>query len=85
MFINFELLTNNNLKRKLKCSIDANRFLNVIKTQRNTIANYLIKKSKSNSILLSFISISRLVKNSINKANVLQALYEIQTKIEKEL
>ena len=84
-FINFELLINNSLKRKLKRSTNASCFLSVIETQKNTIANYLIKKSKSNSILFLLISISILIKSSINKANISQILYKIQTKIEKEL
>ncbi len=85
IFTSFELLTNNNLKRKLKYSTNTNRFLSVIETQKNTIANYLIKKSKSNLISLLFISISILIKSSINKVNILQILYKIQAKIEKEL
>ncbi len=84
-FTSFELLTNNNLKRKLKYSTNTNRFLNVIETQINIIANYLIKKSKSNSILFSFVLILILIKNSINKITVSQTLYKTQTKIEKEL
>ncbi len=84
-FISFELLTNNNLKRKLKYSTNASRFLSVIETQKNTIANYLIKKSRSNSILFLFVLTLILIKNSINKVNVSQILYKTQTKIEKEL
>ncbi len=84
-FISFELLANNNLKRKLRRSTNTSCFLNIIKTQKNTIANYLIKKSKSNLILFSLVSTSISIKSSINKANVLQILYEIQAKIEKEL
>ncbi len=84
-FISFELLTNNNLKRKLKYSTNASRFLSVIETQENTIANYLIKKSRSNSILLSLILISILIKSSINIVDILQILYKIQAKIKKEL
>ncbi len=80
-----ELLTNYNLKKKLKYLTNASRFLSVIRTQKNTIANYLIKKSRLNSILLSFVSISILVENSINKVDVLQILYETQIEIEKKL
>ncbi len=75
-FISFESLTNDNFKKKLKCSTNANCFLNVIKTQKNTIANYLVKKSKLNSILLSLISMSTLIKSSINKVDVSQ-VYKI--------
>ncbi len=76
-FINFELLINNSLKRKLKRSTNASCFLSVIETQKNTIANYLIKKSKSNSILLLFVLMLILIKSSINKANILQTLHQI--------
>ena len=63
-----------------------NCILNIDTTQKNMIINYLIKKSKSNKLLIFlFESISILVENSINKASVLQALYRIQAKIEKEL
>ena len=85
MSTSLELLTNNNLKRKLKRSTNTNRFLSVIEIQKNIIANYLIKKSRSNSISLSFISISILIESSINKTNVSQILYKIQAKIEKKL
>ncbi len=69
--INLKLLTNNSLKRKLRYLTNASRFLNIIETQKNTIANYLIKKSKSNLILLLFVSILISIKNSIDKADVL--------------
>ena len=44
IFINFESLINNNLKRKLKQSINTNRILSASATQKNIITNYLVKK-----------------------------------------
>ena len=84
-FTSLKLLINNKLKRKLKYLTNASRFLSTIETQRNTIANYLIKKSKSNSISLLLILTLILIESSINKTNVSQALYEIQIKVKKEL
>ncbi len=89
IFTSFELLTNNSLKRKLKYLTNSNRFLNAIKMQKNTIANSLIKKSNSNPklflFLFLFVLTLILIKSSINKIDILQILYNIQTKIEKKL
>jgi len=78
MFTNLKSLTNNNLERKLECSINANRSFNVIITQENTILNYLIKKLKLSKLttFLLILTLS-LIKNLINKANILQTSYKI--------
>ncbi len=84
--ISLESLVNNNLKRKLKQSTNINRILSVDATQENIITNYLIKKLKSNKLLiLLFELISILIENSINKTNVSQIFNKIQTKVEEKL
>ena len=78
MFTSFEFLTNNNLKRKLERSINANRSFSVVATQENTILNYLIKKLRSNKLItFLFVLMLSLIRSSINKINVLQTSYKI--------
>ena len=86
IFTNLEFLINNNLKRKLKQSTNTNCILSVDATQKIIITNYLVKKSRSNKLLiLLFKLISILIENSINKTNVSQVFNKIQIKIEKKL
>jgi len=78
MFTSFEFLINNNLKRKLERSINANRSFSVVATQENTILNYLIKKLRSNKLItFLFVLMLSLIRSSINKINVLQTSYKI--------
>ncbi len=73
IFINFESLINNNLKRKLKQSINTNCILNVDAIQENIIINNLVKKSRLSKLsIFLFKSTSILIENSINKTNILQ-------------
>ena len=73
------------MKKKLKQLININRTLSVDITQKNIITNYLIKKLKSSKLsIFLFELISILIESSINKANILQTLNKIQTKIEKK-
>ncbi len=86
IFISTKFLIDNNLKRKLKYSTNINCFINIVATQTSSIANYLVRKLKLNKlIILLSILISILIKNSINKTNILQLFYKISTKFKKEL
>ena len=86
IFISFEFLINNNLKRKLKQSIKTNRILNIDAIQKNIIINYLVKKSRSNKLSIFLLkSILILIENSIINSNVSQVFNKIQIKIEEKL
>ncbi len=86
IFISLKSLINNNLKRKLRQSINTNCILSIDATRKNINTNYLVKKSRSNKLsILLFESISILIENSINKTNILQAFNKIQAKVEKKL
>ncbi len=76
-FISLKLLINNDLKRKQRHLINESHLLSVIITSENIILNHLIKKSRSNELKLTSITLllmSSSVKNFTSEANALQTL-----------
>ncbi len=87
-FINLKSLIDNNLKRKQKRSTNESHLLSVIITFKNTILNYLVKKSKTNelkSTLITSISISSSFEDFTRKASTLQMLKKTSNNFEYEL
>jgi len=56
-FITFKLLIKNNLKRKQKRLINANRLLIIIAILRKIIINYLVKKARLNKVISILITL----------------------------
>ena len=72
IFINLKLLMNNDLKRKQRHSMNESYLLSTVITSENTIMNYLIKKSRSNELKLTLITLllmSSSVKNFTSEVN----------------
>jgi len=79
-FISLELLIDNDLKRKQKCSTNESYLLNVIITFKNTILNHLVKKSKTNESKLTSITsilISSSFEDFTSEVSTLQMLKSV--------
>jgi len=87
-FINLKSLINNDLKRKQRCSTNESHLLSMIITFKNTILNHLVKKSKTNelkSTSITLISISSFFENLTSEVSTLQMLKKTSNNFECEL
>jgi len=87
-FISLKSLINNDLKRKQRRSTNESHLLNVIITFKNTILNYLIKKSKTNelkSILITSISVLSFFEDFTKEVSTLQTFKRTSNSFECEL
>ena len=87
-FINLKLLTNNDLKRKQKCSTNESHLLSTVITSENTIINHLIKNSRSNkskSTSVTSLSMSSFVENLTSEASTSQTLKRTLNSLKCEL
>jgi len=87
-FINLKSLINNDLKRKQRCSTNESHLLSIIITFKNTILNHLVKKSKTNelkSTSITLISISSFFENLTSEVSTLQMLKKTSNNFECEL
>ncbi len=78
--ISLKLLINNDLKRKQRRSINESHLLSVIITSENIILNHLIKKSRSNklkSTSITLLSMLSSVENLTNEVSAFQTLKRI--------
>ncbi len=87
-FISLKSLINNDLKRKQRRSTNESHLLSMIITFKNTILNYLVKKSKTNELKLTSIisiSVSSSFEDFIRKVSTLQMLKKTSNSLECEL
>ncbi len=87
-FINLKLLMNNDLKKKQRHSMNESHLLSAVITSENTILNHLIKKSRSNELkltLITLLSMLSFAENLTSEANVLQILKRILNNLKCEL
>jgi len=87
-FINLKSLINNDLKRKQRCSTNESHLLSIIITFKNTILNHLVKKSKTNelkSTSITLISILSFFENLTSEVSTLQMLKKTSNNFECEL
>ena len=79
-FISLKSLMNNDLKRKQKHSMNESHLLSAVITSENTILNHLIKKSRSNklkSTSITLLSMLSSVENLTNEVSAFQTLKRI--------
>jgi len=87
-FINLRLLINNDLKRKQRHLTNESYLFSMIIIFENTILNHLVKKSKTNklkSTSITLISVSSSFKDFTKEASTLQAFKRTSNNFECEL